>query len=218
MFSHGDEPGAQQMTLEEMKAIADEAHMAGMKVAAHAHGAPGIKDAIRAGIDTIEHASLIDDEGIRLAKQHGTWLSMDIYNTEYTQAEGRKNGVLEDNLRKDREIADVQRENFRKAFRAGVGMIFGTDAGVYPHGDNAKQFAVMVKYGMTPLQAIQAATVNAAQALASADVGTVDAGRYADLVAVPGDPTQDVRLLEHVAFVMKGGKVDEDEINAGKKP
>jgi imidazolonepropionase-like amidohydrolase len=207
VFSHGDEPGAQQLTFDEMKAIADEAHMASMKVAAHAHGAAGIKDAIRAGIDTIEHASLIDDEGIRLAKQRGTWLSMDIYNTEYTQAEGKKNGVLEDNLRKDREIADVQRENFRKAHRAGVGMIFGTDAGVYPHGDNARQFAVMVKYGMTPLQAIQAATLNASKALARGDVGVIEAGRFADLVAVPGDPTQDVRVLESVPFVMKGGDV-----------
>jgi imidazolonepropionase-like amidohydrolase len=181
--------------------------MADMKVAAHAHGAPGIKDAIRAGVDTIEHASLIDDEGIKLARQRGAWLSMDIYNTDYTQAEGKKNGVLEDNLRKDREIADVQRENFRKAHRAGVGMIFGTDAGVYPHGDNARQFAVMVKYGMTPLQAIQAATLNASKALARGDVGVIEAGRFADLVAVPGDPTQDVRVLESVPFVMKGGDV-----------
>jgi imidazolonepropionase-like amidohydrolase len=207
VFSHGDEPGAQQLTYDEMKAIADEAHMASLKVAAHAHGAPGIKDAIRAGIDTIEHASLIDDEGIRLAKQHGTWLSMDIYNTDYTQAEGRKNGVLEDNLRKDRDIAEVQRENFRKALAAGVHMIFGTDAGVYPHGDNAKQFAVMVRYGMTPAQAIRAATVDAAQALANPDVGMVEAGRFADLIAVPGDPLHDVQTLETVPFVMKGGEV-----------
>jgi len=210
VFSHGDEPGAQQLTFDEMHAIADEAHMASMKVAAHAHGAAGIKAAIRAGIDTIEHASLIDEEGIRLAKQHGTWLSMDIYNTDYTQAEGRRNGVLEDNLRKDREIGDVQRENFRKAVRAGVGMVFGTDAGVYPHGDNARQFAVMVKYGMTPVQAIQAATVNAAKALANGDVGTLEAGRFADLIAVPGDPAQDVRALETVPFVMKGGEVVKD--------
>ncbi|TZF91501.1 metal-dependent hydrolase family protein [Cognatilysobacter lacus] len=210
VFSHGDEPGAQQLTYDEMKAIADEAHMASLKVAAHAHGAPGIKDAIRAGIDTIEHASLIDDEGIRLAKQHGTWLSMDIYNTDYTQAEGKKNGVLEDNLRKDRDISQVQRDNFRKAFKAGVGMIFGTDAGVYPHGDNARQFAVMVKYGMTPVQAIQAATINASKALGNDKVGVVEAGRFADLIAVPGDPTQDVRVLENVPFVMKGGDVVKD--------
>ncbi|GAB3099967.1 Xaa-Pro dipeptidase [Lysobacter terrae] len=210
VFSHGDEPGAQQLTLEEMKAIVDEAHMASLKVAAHAHGAPGIKDAIRAGVDTIEHASLIDDEGIKLAKQRGAWLSMDIYNTEYTQAEGKKNGVLEDNLRKDREIADVQRENFRKAHAAGAKMIFGSDAGVYPHGDNGKQFRWMVKYGMTPTEAIQAATVNAAQALGREDRGVLEAGRFADLIAIPGDPTQDVTLLESVPFVMKGGDVVKD--------
>ncbi|MGY3266653.1 Xaa-Pro dipeptidase [Lysobacter sp. HA35] len=207
VFSHGDEPGAQQLTLEEMKAIVDEAHMASLKVAAHAHGAAGIKDAIRAGVDTIEHASLIDDEGIKLAKQHGSWLSMDIYNTDYTQAEGKKNGVLEDNLRKDRDIGEIQRENFRKAVNAGVHMIFGTDAGVYPHGDNAKQFAVMVRYGMTPVQAIQAATLNASEALANKEVGVVEAGRFADLIAVPGDPTRDVTVLQSVPFVMKGGDV-----------
>ena len=210
VFSHGDEPGAQQLTLEEMKAVVDEAHMAGLKVAAHAHGAPGIKDAIRAGVDTIEHASLIDDEGIKLAKQRGAWLSMDIYNTEYTQAEGKKNGVLEDNLRKDREIADLQRENFRKAHAAGAKMIYGTDAGVYPHGDNGKQFAWMVRYGMTPVQAIQAATLNSAEALGRQDVGVLEAGRYADLIAVPGNPAADVTLLESVPFVMKGGDVVKD--------
>ncbi|MGI8560023.1 MAG: amidohydrolase family protein [Luteimonas sp.] len=205
VFSRNTEPGQQQMSLDEMRAVADEAHQCGLKVAAHAHGAAGIKDAIRAGIDTIEHASLIDDEGIRLAKQHGTWLSMDIYNTDYTQAEGANNGVLEDNLRKDREIADLQRENFRKAHAAGVKMVYGTDAGVYPHGLNGDQFAVMVRYGMTPLQAIQAATVNAAEALGRADVGVLEPGRFADMVAVPGDPTADVALLENVSFVMKGG-------------
>jgi imidazolonepropionase-like amidohydrolase len=179
--------------------------MLGLKVAAHAHGAAGIKAAIRAGIDTIEHASLIDDEGIELAKKHGAWLSMDIYDTEYIQAEGKKNGTLEENLRKDREVADVQRENFRKAHKAGVKMIFGTDAGVYPHGDNAKQFAWMVKYGMTPLEAIRSATLNASEALGRDDVGVVEKGRYADLVAVKGDPLADVAVLEKVAAVVKGG-------------
>jgi imidazolonepropionase-like amidohydrolase len=208
VFSHGDTPGAQQLTLEEMKAVVDEAHMAGLKVAAHAHGASGIRDAILAGVDTIEHASLADDEDIRLAKEKGAYFSMDIYNTDYTQAEGRKNGVLEDNLRKDREIGEIQRENFRKAVKAGVKMIFGTDAGVYPHGTNARQFAVMVRYGMTPMQAIQAATVTAAEALGrSADVGAVTPGRYGDLIAVEGDPLTDVSRLEHVDFVMKGGEV-----------
>jgi imidazolonepropionase-like amidohydrolase len=190
-----------------MEAVAREAHQWGLKVAAHAHGASGIRDAIRAGVDTIEHASLIDDEGIRLAKQRGAWLSMDIYNTEYTQSEGKKNGVLEDNLRKDRDIADLQREGFRKAHAAGVKMVYGTDAGIYPHGDNARQFAWMVKYGMTPVQAIQAATVNASEALGRSDVGVLEAGRFADLIAVPGNPTSDVTVLEHVPFVMKGGEV-----------
>lgn len=208
VFSRGDEPGAQQLTLAEMTAIADEAHMAGMKVAAHAHGAPGIKDAIRAGIDTIEHVSLIDDEGIRLAVQKGTWLGFDIYNTDYTQAEGKKNGVLEDNLRKDREIGDIQRENYRKALKAGARMIYATDAGVYPHGLNGKQFAVMVRYGATPLQAIQSATVNSAEALGwEKDVGQVAKGFYGDLVGVKGDPLSDVTVLEKPVFVMKGGEV-----------
>ena len=208
VFSRGDEPGAQQMTLEEMKAIADEAHMAGMKVAAHAHGAPGIKAAILAGIDTIEHVSLIDDEGIKLAVQKGTWLGFDIYNTDYTQAEGKKNGELEDNLRKDREIGGVQRDNFRKAVKAGARMIYSTDAGVYPHGLNAKQFAVMVRFGATPLQAIQSATVNAADALGQPnDVGQAAKGFWGDLVGVSGDPLSDVTVLEKPVFVMKGGEV-----------
>ena len=210
VFSRNTEPGQQQMSLAEMQAVADEAHQWGLKVAAHAHGAAGIKDAIRAGIDTIEHASLIDDEGIRLAKQRGAWLSMDIYNTEYTQAEGKKNGVLEDNLRKDREIADLQRENFRRAHAAGVKMVYGTDAGIYPHGDNARQLGVMVRYGMSPLQAIQSATLNASQALGRDDVGVLEAGRWADLVAVPGDPLADVRVLESVPVVIKGGAVVKD--------
>lgn len=207
VFSRNTEPGQQQMSYEDMKAVADDAHMYGLKVAAHAHGASGIKDAIRAGIDTIEHASLIDDEGIELAKKYGTWLSMDIYNTEYTQSEGKKNGVLEDNLRKDREVADIQREGFRKAHKAGVKMVYGTDSGVHPHGDNGKQFRWMVQYGMTPTQAIQTATANAAEALGRKDVGIIEAGRYADIVAVKGNPAQDVSLLEQVDFVMKGGEV-----------
>ncbi|MFA9274304.1 MAG: amidohydrolase family protein [Candidatus Aquirickettsiella gammari] len=207
VFSHNTEPGQQQMSLKEMSAVAEEAHQWGLRVAAHAHGASGIKDAIRAGIDTIEHASLIDDEGIALAKKHGAYLSMDIYNTDYTQSEGKKNGVMEDNLRKDREVADVQREGFRRANAAGVKMVFGTDAGIYPHGDNAKQFATMVKYGMTPVQAIQSATVVAAEALASKDIGVLEAGRFADIIAVAGDPAKDVRLLENVAVVIKGGEV-----------
>ena len=214
VFSRNTEPGQQQLSEAELRAIADEAHQWGLRVAAHAHGASGIKAAIRAGIDTIEHASLIDDEGIRLAKERGAWLSMDIYNTDYTQSEGKKNGVLEDNLRKDREIAEVQREGFRKAVKAGVKMVYGTDAGVYPHEQAGRQFATMVRYGMTPMQAIQSATVNAAQALdRSKDVGAIAVGRYGDLIAVAGDPLADVRALETVPFVMKGGKVEKDARN-----
>jgi imidazolonepropionase-like amidohydrolase len=208
VFSRNTEPGQQQLSLDEMKAIVEEAHMWGLKVAAHAHGAAGIRAAILAGVDTIEHASLVDDEGIRLAVQHHTWFSMDIYNTDYTQAEGARNGVLADNLRKDREIGEIQRENFRKALRAGVGMIYGTDAGIYPHGDNARQFAVMVRYGATPLQAIQSATINAAQALdRRGQVGIIAAGAWADMVGVSGDPLADVTVLERPVFVMKGGDV-----------
>jgi len=207
VFSRNTEPGQQQLTLAEMKAVVEEAALWGMRVAAHAHGTAGIKDAIRAGVHTIEHASLIDDEGIALAKQQGAWLSMDIFNTEYIQAEGKKNGVLEESLRKDREIADLQRENFRKAHKAGAKMVYGTDAGIYPHGQNALQFRWMVRYGMTPLEAIRTATVNAAEALGRSDVGLVEAGRYADLIAVKGDPLADVTLLESVAAVVKGGEL-----------
>jgi imidazolonepropionase-like amidohydrolase len=211
VFSRNTEPGQQQMTLAELTAVADEAHMWGLKVAAHAHGASGIADAIRAGIDTIEHASLIDAEGIRLAVQRGTWLSMDIYNTDFTQATGTEFGVTEDNLRKDREIAQIQRDNFRAAHRAGARMVFGSDAAIYPHGQNAKQFAVMVEYGMTPAEAIRAATWNAAQALGrEADVGAIATGRYGDLIAVSGDPLADVRMLETVPVVIKGGAVVRD--------
>ncbi len=212
VFSRNTEPGQQQLSEAELRAIVEEAKMWGLRTAAHAHGAAGIKAAIRAGIDTIEHASLIDDEGIKLAKQHGTWLSMDIYNTDYTQSEGKKNGVLEDNLRKDREIGDLQRENFRKAHAAGVKMVLGTDAGVMPHKDAAKQFAVMVRYGMTPMQALQAATRNAAMALGrEKSVGALSVGRLADIVAVTGDPIKDVRTLEAVSFVMKAGVIVRQE-------
>ena len=211
VFSRNTEPGQQQMTLAELTAVADEAHMWGLKVAAHAHGAAGIRDAIRAGIDTIEHASLIDAEGIRLAVQHGTWLSMDIYNTDFTQATGTEFGVTEDNLRKDREIGQLQRDNFRAAHDAGARMVYGTDAAIYPHGQNARQFAIMVQYGMTPAEAIRAATWNAAQALGrEGDVGAIITGRYGDLIAVSGDPLADVRALETVPVVIKGGAVVRD--------
>jgi imidazolonepropionase-like amidohydrolase len=210
VFSRNTEPGQQQLSETELRAIADEAHQWGLRVAAHAHGADGIKAAIRAGIDTIEHASLVDAEGIRLAttRKRPVWFSMDIYNTEYTQAEGKKNGVLEDNLRKDREIAQIQRDNFRAAHRAGVRMVFGSDVGVMPAGQVGKQFKTMVDYGMTPLQAIQAATRTAAEALGrERDVGAIAVGRYGDLVAVGGDPLRDVTVLAAPDAVLKGGKL-----------
>lgn len=207
VFSN-DAVGVQQLTVEEIKAIVDEAHMDGMKVAAHAHGPEGIRAAILGGVDTIEHASLVDDEGIRLAVKAGASFGMDIYNTDYTQAEGRANGVRESEIKKDADIGEAQRQNFCKSVKAGVKQVYATDAGIYPHGWNAKQFAIMVRYCATPLQAIQAATVNAAAALGqSGDVGQVAIGRYGDLIGVQGDPLADVTVLERVTFVMKGGEV-----------
>jgi len=210
VFSRNTEPGQQQLSENELRAIADEAHQWGLRVAAHAHGASGIKAAIRAGIDTIEHASLVDEEGIKLAaaRKQPVWFSMDIYNTDYTQAEGAKNGVLEDNLRKDREVAQIQRDNFRKAHKAGVRMVFASDAGVMPHGQVGGQFQVMVTYGMSPIEAIQSATRNAAQALGrEKDLGAIAVGRYADFIAVDGDPLTNVRELESVDVVIKGGEL-----------
>jgi imidazolonepropionase-like amidohydrolase len=207
VFSLGDSVGAQQLSLEEMRAIADEAHMLGLKVAAHAHGDAGIHDAILAGIDTIEHASLASDATIALAKQHGTWFDMDIYNDDYILATGTKNGTEQQSLDKERMIGREQRETFRRATRAGVKMIFGTDAGVYPHGNNGKQFAKMVEWGMTPIQAIRAATTSASEALGRRDVGAIEPGRYGDIIAVRGDPLSNVALLEHVDAVIKGGQL-----------
>jgi imidazolonepropionase-like amidohydrolase len=208
VFSKTDTVGGQQYDLEEMKALVNEAHMLGLKVAVHAHGTNGIKDAIRAGVDTIEHASLADEEAFALAKQHGTWFSMDIYDDDYILAEGEKDGMFKESLDKERTIGLKQRQTFQAAVKSGVKMIFGTDAGVYPNGYNARQFATMVKWGMTPMQAIQAATVNAAEALGrTADVGAVAVGRYGDLIAVAGDPLADITRLQSVAFVMKGGDV-----------
>src|SRR5262245_12703896 len=215
VLSKGDSPGAPQFTPEELKAAADEAHMAGRKIAAHAHGTQGIKNAILAGIDSIEHASLIDDEGIRLAKEHGVYLVMDIYNDDYILGKAIEFGLPKENVDKEKAVGRQQRENFERAVKGGAKMAFGTDAGVYPHGDNAKQFFYMVKYGMTPAQAIHAATSNAADLIGRArDVGTVEAGKYADLIAVSADPLADVRALENVSFVMKGGVVYKDVLAA----
>ena len=208
VLSKTDSVGAQQLDLGEMTALVHEAHMLGLKVAVHAHGTDGIKDAIRAGVDTIEHASLADEEAIDLARKHGTYFDMDIYNDDYILAEGDKNGVFKESLEKERLIGRKQRETFRAATRAGVKMLFGTDAGVYPHGTNARQFVTMVTWGMTPLQAIQAATVSAGEALGRpGDVGTIAVGRYGDLIGVAGDPLKDVSVLQSVAVVIKGGQV-----------
>ena len=213
VLSKGDSPGAPQFTPEELKAAADEAHMAGRKIAAHAHGTQGIKNAILAGIDSIEHASLIDDEGIRLAKEHGVYLVMDIYNDDYILGKAIEFGLPKENVDKERAIGRLQRENFERAVKGGDKMAFGTDAGVYPHGDNAKQFFYMVKFGMTPAQAIRAATSSAADLIGRAkDVGTLEAGKFADVIAVTDDPLQNVRALENVGFVMKGGVVAKDQI------
>lgn len=211
VFSKGTQPGMQQFTAEEVAALVDEAHMHGRKVAVHAHGASGIKVALRAGVDTIEHASLIDDEGLELAKKYKVYFSMDIYNTDYTQSESKRRGELQEFIRKDAMIGEIQRRNFERALKAGIRMTLGTDAGIYPHGENARQFAVMTRYGMTPMQAIQAATVNGADAVGLAgQVGTFAPGAFADLIAVTEDPMTDIRALERVAFVMKGGEVVKD--------
>lgn len=211
VLSLGTSVGAQQLTLEEMTALIDEAHMLGLKVAAHAHGTAGIKTAIRAGVDTVEHASLADAEAIEMAKKAGTWFSMDIYNDDYILAEGARNGLAEENLAKEREVGLKQRQTFQAAWKAGVKMVFGSDAGVYPHGDNARQFGKMVEWGMTPIDAIRAATVKAAEALGrSGDVGQIAPGRFADIIAVAGDPTADVATLRDVKMVVKGGRLVKD--------
>ena len=215
VLSKGDQPGTPQYTLEELQAIAEEAHKLGRKVAAHAHGTQSIKDAIRAGIDSIEHSSLIDDEGIALAKQHGTYLVFDIYNDDFILQEGAKAGMLPESIEKEKKIGRLQRENFRHAFQSGAKIAFGTDSGVYPHGDNAKQFAKMVEWGMKPIDAIQAATVRAADLLGwSAKAGALEADHYADIIAVSGDPLSDVRVLESVKFVMKNGAVVRNDFGA----
>ena len=216
VLSKGDQPGAAQYTVEEMRAIVEEAHRAGRKVAAHAHGTQSIKEAIQAGVDSIEHASLLDDEGARLAKARGTFLVMDIYNDDFILSEGLKMGMLPESIEKEKAIGQLQRESFTRGVKAGVRMAFGTDGGVYPHGDNARQFAYMVKFGMTPMQAIRSATLDAAELLGwSGKVGTVETGKLADLIAVRGDPLADIRVLETVGFVMKGGEVVKDELRAG---
>src|SRR5215471_2225049 len=213
VLSKGDQPGTPQYSPEEMKELIVEAHRLGRKVAAHAHGTQSIKEAILAGVDSVEHASLVDDEGIKLAREHGTFFVMDIYNDDFILQVGEKVGMLPESIEKEKKLGRLQRENFRKAVQAGVRMAFGTDGGVYPHGDNAKQFAYMVQYGMTPMQTIKAATMNAAELMGWKDrVGSIEPGKYADLIAVSGDPLSDVRQLEKVGFVMKGGAVVKNEL------
>jgi imidazolonepropionase-like amidohydrolase len=208
VLSKRDSVGAQQVSPEEIKAIVEEAHRLGLRVAVHAHGTEGINDALRAGVDTVEHASLADAESFKLAREHGAWFDMDIYNDDYILAEGANNGVYPESLEKEKMIGLKQRQTFRAAHAAGVKMLFGTDAGVYPHGTNARQFAKMVEWGMTPMEAIQAATRNAAEALdQTANLGAIAPGRYADLIAVDGDPLADIRTLETIAIVMKGGTI-----------
>ena len=208
VLTHGSNPKSQEFTPEELQAAVDEASHFGLRVEAHAHSPEGIKNAIRAGVASIEHATMIDDEGIALAKQHGTYLDMDIYDEECIQEAGRLGKIPKDFLQHDAELGELHRQNFRKALKAGVKLSFGTDAGVCPYDRSVKQFAFMVKYGMTPMQAIQSATTSAADLLGHSDVvGDIKPGKYADVIAVAGDPLQDISVLEHVQFVMKDGKV-----------
>lgn len=205
VLTHGSNPKSIEFTPEELSAAVQEAGNFGLKVAAHAHALEGIKNAIRAGVASIEHATLIDDEGIALAKAHGTFLDMDIYDEECIQSDPTEPA---DFLQHDRDLAEAQRQAFRKAVRAGVKMSFGTDAGICPHGTNARQFAFMVRYGMTAMQAIQSATVNAAELIGHGELfGSITPGKSADIIAVPGNPLDDVRRLETVQFVMKEGRV-----------
>ena len=208
VLAHGSYPKSQEFTLEELQAAVDEASHFGLRVESHAHSAEGIKNAIRAGVASVEHATMIDDEGIALAKQRGTYLDMDLADDECIQEQGKTGQVPKDMLEKETELAQITFGNFRKAVAAGAKMSFGTDAGVCPFGTSGKQFAFMVKYGMTPMQAIQAATSNAADLLGhSNEVGSIKPGKYADIVAVTGDPLADIRLLENIPFVMKDGKI-----------
>ena len=208
VLAYGSIPGSPEMNPDEIQAVVDVGHQAGIRVTAHAHGAESIKQAILAGVDSIEHASLIDDEGIRLAKQKGVALSMDIYNGDYINTVGVIEEWPEEFLRKNRETTQIQRENFTKAHQAGVIIVYGTDAGVYPHGDNAKQFAYMVEHGMTSLEAIQSATIVAAKVMNWEDrVGQIKTGYFADIIAVRDNPLLNIRLLEDINIVIKGGVV-----------
>ncbi|MFY9609450.1 MAG: amidohydrolase family protein [Blastocatellia bacterium] len=212
VLTRGTKPGVSEFTEEEIRAAVEEAAKYGAKVTAHAHGAEGIKNAVRAGVQSIEHGSLIDDEGIRLMKERGTFLVADIYNGDYIAAEYRRLGYPDEFLRKNDETTDAQRAGFRKAVAAGVKIAYGTDAAVYPHGDNARQLPYMVKYGMTPIGALQAATINAARNIGWEDrIGSISPGKDADIIAVEGDAVADLSRFTKVAFVMKSGIVFKEE-------
>ena len=208
VLAYGSLPGSPEMNPEEIVAVVDQAKKANIKVIAHAHGALSIKQAILAGVDSIEHASLIDNEGINLAKTKGVALSMDIYNGDYINTVGVAENWPEEFLRKNRETTDLQRKNFTKAHESGVIIVYGTDAGVYPHGDNAKQFKYMVKYGMNNIEAIQSATLHAAEVIGmNKQVGQIKEGFFADLVAVRDNPLLNIQALENINVVIKGGKL-----------
>jgi imidazolonepropionase-like amidohydrolase len=212
VLTHGSNPSSLEFTPEELEAAVSEARNFGLRVEAHAHAPEGIKNAIRAGVASVEHATLIDDEGIALAKERGTYLDMDIYDEECIQEEGKNRNIPLDFLEHDRDLGEAQRQRFAKAVRAGVKMSFGTDAGVCPYGISARQFAFMMKYAMTPIQAIRAATTNAADLLGKSNLlGSLKPGKYADIIAVTGDPLSDIRILENVKFVMKEGKIYKQE-------
>jgi imidazolonepropionase-like amidohydrolase len=208
VFSKGTKVGQTQYTLEEMEAIVDESHTHGRKVAAHAHGTEGIKRAILAGVDSVEHASFLDREAVQMGIDRDVYFAMDIYNTEYTLEMGEANGVPQENIDKERQVGETQRQSFTLAVEMGAKVVFATDSGIYPHGDNGKQFARMVRFGMTPTQALQSATSLTADLLGWEDrVGQIAEGLYADIIAVDGDPLDDISELEDVDFVMKGGMV-----------
>lgn len=208
VLAPGTKPGVAEFSEDEIRAAVEEAAKYGTFVAAHAHGAEGIKLAVRAGVRSIEHGSLLDDEGIALMKQKGTWLVADIYNGDYIASVGKQQGWSAEILRKNDETTETQRVAFRKAVKAGVRIAYGTDSGVYPHGDNAKQFPYMVRYGMTPMQAIQSATIEAARLLThEREIGSIAPGKQADLIAIEGDALADLGRFARVPFVMKGGAV-----------
>jgi imidazolonepropionase-like amidohydrolase len=207
VLSKNTDVNAKQFTLEEMQAIVDEAHNHGMRVAAHAHGLEGIKTAIIAGVDSIEHASFIDDATIELAKEQGTRLAMDVYVSDYILGEGAAKGILEESLAKERTVGKIQRQNFKKAVQAGANVVFGTDAGIFPHGKNARQFKYMVDWGMTPLQAIQAATIKTAELFDQSNTGEIRENFAADIIGIKGNPLENISLLENVVFVMKNGNI-----------